>query len=289
MEHRDTEAHIDSLVAAALAEDVGAGDWTTLWTVPPDRFAHATIVARAAGVLAGVDVATRVFRRLDPRIEVIAERGDGDAVSPGDVVFRIHGPARAILTGERTALNFLQRLSGVATLTRRFVDAVAGTGVRILDTRKTTPGWRALEKAAVVAGGGHNHRYGLHDMVLLKENHIAMAGGITAAIARVREANAAGLPVEVEVRDLAELEEAIAAGARRILLDNMDLDTLAAAVRRARELVPGPDDRVVLEASGTMRLDRVAAVARTGVDDISVGAITHSAPALDLSLLVETE
>jgi len=197
------------------------------------------------------------------------------------------GRARPILTGERTALNFLQRLSGVATMTRRFVDAVAGTGATILDTRKTTPSFRLLEKAAVRAGGGGNHRIGLYDMVLIKDNHIAAAGGITAAVRRVREHDRAGLPIEVEVTNLAELDEAIDAGVDRILLDNMDLETMRAAVERVRERAGEGRPRPLLEASGNITIDRVRAVAETGVDLISVGALTHSAPALDLSLRID--
>lgn len=276
------------LVEAALAEDVGDGDRTTLWTVPAGAKTAARIVAKARGVIAGLELAAAVFVRLDPNAELEALRRDGDAVEPGDVVLRIRGEARAILTGERTALNFLQRLSGVATLTRRYVDAVAGTGARILDTRKTTPGWRRLEKAAVRAGGGDNHRAGLYDMVLIKENHIAAAGGITAAVQRVRERNSEGLAVEVEVTSPPELEEAVRAGVDRVLLDNMGLDELRAAVALAeRTAAAAGRPRPELEASGNMTLERVRAVAETGVDFISVGALTHSATALDLSLLID--
>lgn len=270
------------LIDLALAEDRGAGDWTTDWTVPLDLRARARILAKADGVIAGMDLARGVFARVDPNIDVDVLVDDGGIVRPGVVVCTLDGPARAVLTAERAALNFLQRLSGIATLTRRFVDAVEGTGARILDTRKTTPGWRVLDKAAVRAGGGANHRAGLHDMILLKENHIAVAGGMAAAVARVREHNRQGLQVEVEVRTLAELEEALAAGVERILLDNMQLELMRTAVTRARE-ASAP---VRLEASGNMTLERVRAVAETGVDDISVGALTHSAVALDLSLQV---
>ena len=217
------------VVATALAEDVAGGDWTTRWTVPAAARAVAEIRAKAPGIIAGLDVAAAVFQQLDRAVEFSPAVADGAAVAPGDLVATVSGPARAILTGERTALNLLQRLSGVATMTRRYVDAVAGTGVRILDTRKTTPGLRLLEKAAVRAGGGANHRTGLFDMILLKENHIAAAGGITAALRLVAQANQTGLPVEVEVRNLDELREAIAAGADRILLDNMSLDAMREA------------------------------------------------------------
>jgi nicotinate-nucleotide pyrophosphorylase (carboxylating) len=223
-----------------------------------------------------------VFLRLDPRVECDVLTPDGAHVTAGDVVCTIKGPGRAILTGERVALNFLQRLSGIATLTRTFVQEIEGTGARILDTRKTTPGWRALEKGAVRAGGGENHRAGLYDMVLIKENHIAIAGGLREAVARVTDQNTDDLPVTVEVHSMEALEEALDAGANRLLLDNFDLKTLEAAVRRARKAKSRP----VLEASGNMTLDRVRAVAATGVDYISVGALTHSAPALDLSLQI---
>ena len=276
----DTARH---LIDLALAEDVGAGDWTSEWTVPPDTRARARIVAKADGVIAGMDVARAVFLRVDPGLAVDVLIDDGGRVRPGDVVCTLEGPARAVLTAERVALNFLQRLSGIATLTRRFVDAVEGTGARILDTRKTAPGWRVLEKAAVRAGGGANHRVGLHDMILLKENHIAVAGGIASAVARVREQNRHALEVEVEVRTLAELDEALEAGVERVLLDNMQLEHMRMAVARVRE-APAP---ARLEASGNMTLERVRAVAETGVDDISVGALTHSAVALDLSLQVD--
>lgn len=275
----------EHLITLALEEDVGAGDWTTRWTVDPNARAKAAITAKAAGVVAGLAIAEAVFRRLDPDLDFTTDRADGDAVAPGDRVCTLQGRAHAILTGERTALNFLQRLSGIATATRRYVEAVAGTGARILDTRKTTPGWRRLEKAAVRAGGGGNHRAGLHDMVLIKENHIAAAGGITAAVQRVRAHDRDGLPIEVEVRNLAELDEVLPLGVDRVLLDNMDLDEMRAAVARAHAC---GSRRPALEASGNVTLERVAAIAATGVDLISVGALTHSAPALDLSLTVWT-
>lgn len=278
--------HVDDdalhLIDLALREDQGTGDLTTRWTVTARARAEARIVAKATGVLAGIAIARAVFLRTDPRIEFAAHMQDGDTVTLGDVVCHLHGPARAVLTGERVALNFLQRLSGVATLTRQYVDAVRGTGARILDTRKTTPGWRSLEKQAVRAAGGANHRAGLYDMVLLKENHIAMAGGIARALALVKEQNRAGVAVEIEVRNLDELDQAIHAGAERILLDNMTLDEMRAAVDHARR-APRPPR---LEASGNMTIERVRAVAETGVQDISVGALTHSAVALDLSLQV---
>jgi nicotinate-nucleotide pyrophosphorylase (carboxylating) len=274
------EDEVLGLIDAAIAEDRGPADWTTRWIVPARVRARARILAKAPGVLAGVDTALAVFTRLDPRVAAEVRRSDGDEVEPGTVVAEIEGLARAILTGERVALNFLQRLSGVASLTRRFVDAIAGTGARILDTRKTTPGWRTLEKAAVRAGGGVNHRHGLYDAVLIKDNHIAIAGGITEAVRRAQESNTRALRVIVEVRSVAEVEEALAAGIDRLLIDNMTVEQMREIVSLTRRREPRP----VLEASGNMSLDRVRAVAETGVDFISVGALTHSAPALDLSL-----
>lgn len=274
-------AALDALISRALAEDVGAGDWTTLWTFPPARRGEARIVAKAAGVVAGTEVARRVFAHVDPALEIAAARVDGAAVQHGHHVMTVRGDARGILTAERVALNFLQRLSGIATLTRRYVDAVAGIGARIIDTRKTTPGLRALEKAAVRAGGGANHRSGLSDMVLIKDNHIAAAGGIAAAVEAVRRQNSSGLAVEVETTTLDEVDEALAAGVDRIMFDNMPLPRLRAAVARVRSYAERVPET---EASGAITLDTVRAVAETGVDFISVGALTHSAPVLDLSL-----
>lgn len=269
-----------ALIDAALAEDVGPGDFTTLWTVPAERRAEARIVAKSSGVVAGSEVAAEVFRRVDPSLEIEVVAGDGAAVEPGDLAMTIRGSARSILTGERTALNFMQRLSGVATVTRRYVQAVEGTGARVVDTRKTTPGMRALEKAAVVAGGGANHRFGLHDMVMIKDNHIAAAGGITAAVEAVRRRNDRGLRVEVETTTPDEVREAIAAGVDRIMFDNMNVPLMHDAV----ELVRASDPRPETEASGGITLETIRVYAETGVDFISIGALTHSAPALDLSL-----
>lgn len=271
------------LVEAAIAEDVGSGDRTTRWTVPRETPATGRIIAKAEGVVAGIDVVREVFRQIDRTVALSIRIRDGGEVERGDEVLRLEGAAWSILSGERVALNFLQRLSGVASLTRRYVDRVEGTGVRILDTRKTTPGMRMLEKAAVRAGGGTNHRTGLYDMVLVKENHIAAAGGITAAVDAVRRQNGEGLAVEVETTNLAEVEEALQAGVDVILLDNMGTDTLRAAVARVRAAAGD----VRSEASGGIDLESVRAVAETGVDLISVGALTHSAPALDLSLLID--
>ena len=272
------------LIDLALAEDRGSGDWTTRWIVPARARAKGTIVAKERGVIAGLALASAVFLRLDPRVEFEAAVSDGDRVEPGQLISTVSGPARAVLTGERTALNFLQRLSGIATATRRYVDAVSGTRTRILDTRKTTPAWRALEKAAVRAGGGENHRAGLFDMVLIKENHAAVASGVAEAIHRVQDANTRGLRIEVEIHDLSELRAAIDGRVDRVLLDNMDTNQIRQAVQLVRKRATG----IEIEASGNMTLDRVREVAEAGVDFISVGAITHSATALDLSLRIET-
>jgi nicotinate-nucleotide pyrophosphorylase (carboxylating) len=269
---------LHDVVARALAEDIGAGDLTTAATVPEAARASATITQKAPGVVFGLDVAEEAFRALDPDVAVHRLVAEGQWRDGGPVL-RIEGSARAILTAERTALNFLQRLSGVATLAARCVRAVEGTGTRILDTRKTTPGLRALEKAAVAAGGAGNHRAGLYDAILIKENHAALAGGVGQAVRRARE-HAPGVAIEVECRTLAEVDEALAAGAPRILLDNMSLAELAGAVHH----VAG---RAELEASGGVTLETLRDTASTGVDFISVGALTHSAPALDLSLVLQ--
>jgi nicotinate-nucleotide pyrophosphorylase (carboxylating) len=273
-----------ALVRGALAEDVRSGDVTTGATVPPGARGRATVVARAAGVVAGLEAAVETYRQVDPAARFQARTVEGSRVAPGALVASVEGPFEALLVGERTALNFLQRLSGVATLTARFVAAVASTRATIVDTRKTTPGHRALEKAAVVAGGGRNHRRGLDDAFLIKENHVAAAGGIVAALSAVAARNPHRLPVELEVRSLDELEEALAAEhpPDRLLLDNFPVPALAAAVARARAGAPS----ILLEASGGVTLDSVRAIAETGVDWISVGALTHSAPALDLSCLI---
>ena len=271
----------ESIVSRALAEDVGAGDVTTGATVPADARARAVIRQKAPGVIYGLDPAEEVFRSLDPGATFAREVAEGVWREAGDVL-RVEGLARALLTGERTALNFLQRLSGVATMAARAVKAIDGTSARILDTRKTTPGLRALEKAAVAAGGATNHRAGLYDAILIKENHAALAGGVGAAVRRAHE-EAPDLPLEVECRNLTEVDEALAAGAGvggfRILLDNMSPDELRAAVAH----VAG---RAVLEASGGVTLQSLREVASSGVVFVSVGALTHSAPALDLSLLL---
>ena len=272
------------VVARALAEDVGAGDVTSEATVPEGARARARIVQKAPGVVFGLDAVAEAMRQCGVgEVDRLVVEGQWRDRVPADVALA-SGPARGVLAAERTALNLLGRLSGVATLTARFVEAVAGSGVRVLDTRKTTPGLRALEKAAVAAGGGTNHRMGLYDAILIKENHIALAGGLARAVHAARAAQPQ-LPVEVECRDLEEVAYALGTGADRLLLDNMDSATLRKAVE-LRDAEAGPDGPR-LEASGGVTLDNVAEIAATGVDCISVGALTHSAPALDFSLLVE--
>lgn len=277
---------LDDLIARALSEDLGDGDATSLATVPEGLRATATITQKAPGVIAGLDVAMAVFLAVDGDLELTPLTAEGEWRERGPVL-RAVGSARSLLAGERTALNFLGRLSGVATTTRRYVDAVAGTGAVVLDTRKTTPGLRLLEKRAVVTGGGANHRVGLYDQILIKENHAAMAGGVGEAV-RAAYAHRPDLPIESECRDLDEVRAALAAaeavgvpvGRYRILLDNMTNDEL----REAVALVAG---RVPLEASGNVDLSTIGAIAATGVDFISAGALTHSAPVLDLSLILE--
>ena len=270
---------MQELIDRALREDVGGADLTTDAVVGSDVRARARIEQRAEGVIAGLAVAAAVFRRLEPSLRWHPHAPEG-AWRGGGMVAEIAGPARPILAGERVALNFLGRLSGIATLTARFVAAVEGTGARILDTRKTTPGLRALERQAVLAGGGHSHRSGLYDAVLVKENHAALAGGVAAATAAALAAAGEGTSVQVECATLDELDEALVAGARQVLLDNMSPGELRRAVERSR-------GRALTEASGGVTLETVRRVAETGVDRISVGALTHSAPALDLSLHVE--
>jgi nicotinate-nucleotide pyrophosphorylase (carboxylating) len=269
----------NDVIARALAEDVGDGDVTTAATVPEAARARALITQKAPGVIYGLDVAIETFHALDPSMGVERLVSEGEWREDGGAVLGLEGSARAILTGERTALNFLQRLSGVATMAARCVRAVDGTGATILDTRKTTPGLRALEKAAVAAGGATNYRFGLFDAILIKENHAALAGGVGEAVRRGRSARP-DLPLEVECRTLAEVDEALAAGAQQILLDNM-------TVAELRDAVGHVAGRAKLEASGGVTLETLREVASTGVNFISVGALTHSAPALDLSLLLE--
>jgi nicotinate-nucleotide pyrophosphorylase (carboxylating) len=276
-----TQEEIRNAVRAALHEDVGPGDVTTLACIPPEAAAVATMNARESLTLSGIAFAETAFRELSPNVELTRLAEDGQAVDAGAGVLRISGSARALLTAERVALNFVQRLSGVATATARFVAAVAGTRARILDTRKTTPGWRRFEKYAVACGGGTNHRVGLHDLVLIKDNHLAALAGaapnpVAAAVNRARELWPA-LRVEVEADTLEQVRLAVEAGADIILLDNMP----PARLREAATLVAG---RAQLEASGGVTLNTVRAIAETGVDFISVGAVTHSARAVDLGL-----
>jgi nicotinate-nucleotide pyrophosphorylase (carboxylating) len=273
------------LVRRALSEDVRYGDRTTNAIVPPDATARARFEARSRCVVAGLDVATAVFSELDRSAVLTGIVRDGDVCQAGKVLAVVSGSARALLTGERTALNFLQRLSGIATLTRRFVEA-ADSNITVLDTRKTTPGLRALEKYAVRCGGGTNHRFGLYDAVLIKDNHIRIAGNIAEAVRRVRDESAGGLhapvPVEVEAQSLAQVEEAIAAGADTIMLDNLRVDEM----REAVQLIAG---RTRVEISGGVTLETLPHLASLGADVVSVGALTHSAPAVDISLEIEID
>ena len=267
-----------ALIEAALVEDIGRGDLTTQLTVPADERASAAIVAKQDGVLAGAALVDGVFAALGARdLSITHHAADGSPFAAGVTLVTIEGRAADLLTGERTALNFLQELCGVATLTRRFVDAVADTRARIIDTRKTTPGWRALQKYAVRMGGGYNHRGGLDDGILIKDNHLVAAGGVSAAVAAARRGAPHSVRVQVECATLDQVDEALAAEADAILLDNMSLDQLTAAVRR----IAG---RSIVEASGGVTLASVRAIAETGVDLISVGELTHSAPAIDLSM-----
>ena len=276
-------AHFERVAAAALDEDLGGAgseaDVTTTSVVGERTWAEGLVVAKASGVICGLTALEATFGHLDPRVVVSRESEDGDEIEPGDVVAGVRGPARAILVGERSALNIMRRLSGIATLVRTFVERVPG--VQITETRKTTPGLRALEKYAVRAAGGQNHRFALWDGVLIKDNHIVAAGSVEEAVHRARRSTT--LPVEVECTSAEEVDEAIGSGATEILLDNRDPAELKALVARIRERAP----KMLIEASGNVTLDNVEAVAATGVDRISVGAFTHSAPALDLSLTFE--
>jgi nicotinate-nucleotide pyrophosphorylase (carboxylating) len=268
------------LIELALDEDVGPGDRTTEAVVPAGARGSGLVVAKETLVVSGVSAAARVFRALDPGCRLDALKGEGDSAGPGDGVLRVRGSLRAVLTGERTALNLLQRLCGVATLTRRYAQELAGTKTRLLDTRKTAPGLRELEKAAVRAGGGLNHRGALFDGMLVKDNHAAAAGGIGEAVRRARAFAHPLLLVEAEVSTSQQIEEALAAGAQMLLLDNLGDEELRKAVLQVAGRVP-------VEASGGMTLERLSRVAATGVEYLSVGALTHSAPSVDLSLLVE--
>jgi len=276
-----SDEEVRQAVRLALAEDVGSGDVTTLATVPPNAAAKAVMIAREPLVVAGLPVAEAVFRELSPALQITRTAGDGDQVKAGQSLLQVSGPAQAILTGERVALNFVQRLSGIATLTRQFVDAVRGTRAQVLDTRKTTPGLRRLEKYAVTCGGGHNHRFGLFDHVLIKDNHLAALrdespNPVAAAVKRARE-KFPQHKIEVETDTLEQVEQALAAGADILLLDNMNLVQLRVAVQQAR-------GRAKTEASGGVNLAAIRPIAESGVDTISVGALTHSARAVDIAL-----
>jgi nicotinate-nucleotide pyrophosphorylase (carboxylating) len=269
------------VIQRALDEDIGDGDVTTLCTVPREAMVVGRLIAKEAGVIAGLEIAGLTFSLADERVQLSPHIADGDWVEKGKAIAEVTGPGRAVLTGERVALNFLQRMSGIATLTRRFVNAAKGTSAVILDTRKTAPGLRLLDKWAVRLGGGQNHRFGLYDMVLIKDNHITAVGSITETVVRVRERDEQKRAIEVEVKTLAELQEALGLPVDRIMLDNMTLEEMREAVR-----VTG--GRIPLEASGNVNLDNVADVAATGVDYISIGMLTHSVQALDISLLLDT-
>ena len=268
---------VPMLIQRALDEDAGQiGDVTTLATIPADLHYTGTMLAKASGVVAGLTVAEQSFLQVDPDVQFTRLVEDGAPVEPGMSLATVQGSARALLIGERVALNFLQRMSGIATATSHYVAAVAGTRARILDTRKTVPGLRLLDKWAVVLGGGHNHRIGLYDMAMIKDNHIAAAGGITAAVERVRSQWGHQVPVEVEVSNLEQLDEALKLDVDQIMLDNMGLDAMTEAVTITNGRIP-------LEASGNVSLETVASIAATGVDYISVGKLTHSVEALDIS------
>jgi len=267
-------------VRRALAEDLGWGDVTTEATVPPTLRARGVILAKSSCIIAGTDVAAETFRQLDPAVYFEVKRRDGSRCEPGDIVAEVRGSAASMLTAERTALNFLQRLSGIATLTRRYVDA-AGGGITILDTRKTTPTLRALEKYAVRAGGGTNHRGGLDDGILIKDNHVRLAGGVGEALARMKAARRE-MPIEVEAQSLADVDAAVAAGADIILLDNLSTDD----IRQAIQTIGG---RAQVEISGGVTLERIPELARTGANYVSIGALTHSPQAADLSFELELD
>jgi len=271
---------VKSIIEYAFKEDIGCGDVTTNSIIPGEMIADASMIAKTGGIIAGLGVAEYVFRLLDPQIEWKPVVNDGDRVEKNDIIVRLKGSYRALLTGERTALNFLQRMSGIATMTSNYVNALRGTGTEILDTRKTVPGLRLLDKYSVKAGGGTNHRIGLYDMVLIKDNHIKVAGGIGKAVDHVRKDLKSGIKIEVETSTLEEVKEALDKGVDMIMLDNMTTPTMAEAVK----IING---RAIIEASGNMTLERVKEVAGTGVNYISVGALTHSVTAMDISMNIE--
>jgi nicotinate-nucleotide pyrophosphorylase (carboxylating) len=268
---------VEEIVRRALAEDIGPGDVTSELSIPPEARAHGEMTAKQDGVLAGIEVAAECFRQLDQQVIFTIAAKDGHEFRCKDTIACVSGNARSLLAAERVALNLVQRLSGVATLTRQYVRAIEGTGARIVDTRKTTPGLRLLEKAAVLAGGGQNHRFALYDGILIKDNHIAVAGGVASAVTSIRQRASHLLRIEVEATNLDEVAEALDARADIIMLDNMDIAMMREAVR----IVAG---RALTEASGNVSLETVREIAETGVDLISVGKLTHSAPAVDISL-----
>jgi nicotinate-nucleotide pyrophosphorylase (carboxylating) len=278
----DILLQIKPIIQNALAEDIGDGDVTTDCIVAPEARLKGQFIAKAAGIVAGLEVVRLTFSLIDERVQFTPRVADGDQVEAGTIIATVSGPGQALLNGERVALNLLQRMSGIATLTHKFIQAVSGTKAVVLDTRKTAPGLRWLDKWAVRLGGGQNHRFGLYDMVLIKDNHIAAAGSITEAVRRVRAGDKRGRAIEVEVKTLAELEETLELAVDRILLDNMS----PAQMREAVQIANG---RTPLEASGNVSLDNVADIAATGVDYISVGLLTHSVQALDVSLLLNTD
>ena len=270
---------IEDLIDLALKEDIGPGDITTDNIVTADMQGKGIVVAKQDLVIAGLQVAKKVFKALEPTVEFATDFRDGDRIVAGAIVVRVQGALRTLLKGERTALNFLQRLSGIATQARAFVEMVAGTSVKLVDTRKTTPGWRVLEKYAVRVGGAHNHRMGLYDGVLIKDNHIAVAGGISQAVQKARQAISHLVKVEVETSTPEEVQQALAAGAEIIMLDNMDLDQIRQAVRMINK-------KALVEVSGGVTREKLKDLAQTGVDLISIGALTHSAVAVDLSMRI---
>lgn len=283
---QSVEPDIRALIDLALAEDIGTGDITSLATIPADRTATAIMLAKDTGVLSGIDVAAEVFRTVDPDLEFTAFKQNGDELNNRDHIAEIKGNARTVLTAERTALNLVQRLSGVATITAEYAAAIAGTNTKIVDTRKTTPGMRLLQKRAVIHGGGSNHRFGLADGVLIKDNHLAAIGGpnrIADAVAAARNTAPHTLKIEIEVTSLDELSQALDAGADIIMLDNMETGTIAEAVAMRNAHV----NHAMLEASGGITIERLPELAAKGVDLISAGALTHSAPSLDISLDIE--
>lgn len=273
---------INSLIESALLEDIGDGDITTNALIPDSMYSSATMTAKADGIIAGLDVAKAVFGFLSPEIEWNPRVQDGDKISKGDLLVEMKGPFRALLSGERLALNFLQRMSGIATMTSLFVSQIAGTGTKILDTRKTVPGLRILDKYAVKAGGGENHRIGLYDMVLIKDNHIKVAGGIKKAVAQIRNQVPKEIKIEVETTNIAEVLEALEMKVDIIMLDNMSNEMM-------KQCVDIINHRAKVEASGNMNLQRVKEVAVTGVDYISIGALTHSVTALDISMNIKLD